>query len=242
MNLHQFSIKTDLLSLSELKKCKYLGYYFQIIENNPTFTLDQLIEYFDKLNLNKPNSSRLKTKIKKSKSFVTVDDKTYKLHAQEIENLKNKFPDSFGATEVVFEHDLIIPRTIYKDSRGYIVSLANQINASFEYGIYDGGAVLMRRLLEILLIHSYEHLNIENEIKDASGNYKMLSDIINDAKTNSNLGLSRNSKNNIDVFRNIGNFSAHKIYYTAQQKDIKNIAIDFRAIIEELLYKSGLKT
>lgn len=99
----------------------------------------------------------------------------------------------------------------------------------------------MRRLLEICLIHSYENLGIDEAIKDLAGNHKLLSDIVADAKTNSRLSLSRNTKLCLDDFRAIGNFSAHKIYYSAKKSDIRKVIIEYRATIEELLYKSGIK-
>jgi hypothetical protein len=119
--------------------------------------------------------------------------------------------------------------------------LAKQINASYERNIFDGCAVLMRRLVEILMIHSYEHLNIADEIKDSSGNYQMLEAIIDKARSNNKLALSRNSKGCIEEFRKLGNFSAHKVYYNCTRAEIKPVILDYRALIEELLYKSGIR-
>nr|WP_164477087.1 hypothetical protein [Leptospira kmetyi] len=96
--------------------------------------------------------------------------------------------------------------------------------------------------MEILIIHCYEHLKIEITIKNADGSFKMLSDIVTDAKANSILNLSRNTKKCLDSFRDIGNFGAHKIYYSTKNSDIDNIKINYRATIEELLYKSGLRS
>ncbi len=122
------------------------------------------------------------------------------------------------------------------------MSLIKQINCSYENNIFDGCAVLMRRLLEILLILSYQEFGIDAAIKDASGNYKMLNPIIDNAVNNTSLGLSRNTKEHLDTFRKLGNFSAHKIYYNAKKKSIDQVMLDYRATIEELLYKSKLRT
>jgi hypothetical protein len=88
---------------------------------------------------------------------------------------------------------------------------------------------------------SFEHLGIGKDIQHTDGTYMMLEKIIDHAKTSSTLKLSRNSKETVEVFRRLGNFSAHKIYYNCKRDDIKNVALDFRALIEELLYKSGIK-
>jgi hypothetical protein len=100
----------------------------------------------------------------------------------------------------------------------------------------------MRRLVEVLLILSYRELKIESEIKDASSAYLMLEGIIGNAKTNATLDLSRNSKSNLDLFRQLGNFSAHKIEYTCRREYIKPHIPEYRALIVELLHKAGLRT
>ena len=100
----------------------------------------------------------------------------------------------------------------------------------------------MRRLFEVLLILSYQYLGIDNEIKDASGNgYLMLEGIVNNAKSNQTLKLSR-IKKEFDAFRTVGNFSAHSITYTAGKKDIDDIKLNYRAMLEELYNKAGLTT
>ena len=96
---------------------------------------------------------------------------------------------------------------------------------------------MLRRILEILLIKSYEELGIEKSIKDSNGNYFLLEKICNDAKTNATLNLSR-IKNRLDILRNIGNYAAHRITYNTTKKDIDEIKIDLRVMLEELLYKA----
>lgn len=44
-----------------------------------------------------------------------------------------------------------------------------------------------------------------------------------------------------DVFRQLGNFSAHKIQYNANRKDIDNVQLRYRVTIEDLLYAAGIK-
>ena len=99
----------------------------------------------------------------------------------------------------------------------------------------------MRRLIEILLILSYRHHSIETQIEDPTGGFKSLSKIIGDAKTNKTLGLSKPTKECIDEFRILGNFSAHRIEYNCKRGDIEKIRLDYRATVEELLYKAGIK-
>ena len=68
-----------------------------------------------------------------------------------------------------------------------------------------------------------------------------MSDIIKNAIYNQKIGLSKTTKSCLNEFREIGNFSAHKIYYNAKRGDLKKCILDYRATIEELLYKAGIK-
>ena len=131
---------------------------------------------------------------------------------------------------------------LYQKTRGYLESLSKQINASYEHHIYDGCAVLMRRLEEILLIHSYEKLGIAAAIKDGNGNYLLLEGIVKDAVSNTTLSLSRNSKVTVEEIRILGNFSAHKVTYTCKREYISEKIPEFRALIDELLHKAGIRT
>ena len=67
----------------------------------------------------------------------------------------------------------------------------------------------------------------------------MLDNIVKDAQNNQALKLSR-IKNEFDSFRKVGNFSAHNIMYIASRKDIDDIKLNYRVMLEELYNKSGL--
>jgi hypothetical protein len=99
----------------------------------------------------------------------------------------------------------------------------------------------MRRLEEILLIMSYEHHKIESTIKDGNGNYVLLERIVADAASNKTLNLGRNTKRDIEVFRELGNYSAHKIHYTCKREYIQEKIDKYRAMIDELLHKAGIR-
>ncbi len=95
--------------------------------------------------------------------------------------------------------------------------------------------------MEVLLIHSFEHASQAAEIRGPDGNFLMLEKILDRVKSTQAFSLSRNSKETAEVFRKLGNFSAHKIHYTCRREDIKKVAFDYRALFEELLYKAGIK-
>jgi len=136
--------------------------------------------------------------------------------------------------------DEIIPFDIYKGTHSYIERIADQINKAFYFKIYDGCFVLMRRLLETLLILSFIKLGIEDEIKDPDGSFLGLAKIINKAISCKPLALTTNSKENLKSPKVGGDLSAHNPYFCARQKDIINIRLQYRALIEELLHKADI--
>ncbi|NJN59832.1 MAG: DUF4145 domain-containing protein [Leptolyngbyaceae cyanobacterium SL_5_9] len=241
ISLNRFVEKTDLLAQTEIDKVRLLSFYHHIHQEDFEFSVDLVCDWFEKLGLHKPNKSRLKQNLSKSRSFVKGrGQESFRLHANDLKSLSQDHSFISEKSEEIESIDTILPASLYEETRGYIESLAKQINASYEHNIFDGCAVLMRRLLEICLIHSYEHQGIDAEIR-SNGNYKMLSDIVSNATNNSKLSLSRNTKSCLEDFRALGNFSAHKIYYNARRSDIQKVILEYRAAIEELLYKNGIK-
>ena len=142
----------------------------------------------------------------------------------------------------ISEDGTVIPTQLFDDVPQYIRSLCKQINASYENNLYDCTAVIMRRLLEVLLVLSYQNCDLESEIMDKSGNWHVTLDkMIKNAEQNPKLSLSSNTKKDMSLFKDLGNYSAHKIWYNCTQKDIQPNITKYRVIIEELLYKAGLK-
>jgi hypothetical protein len=237
-----FIEKAELENKTEIQKIEYLAYYYSGGSAAFDFTINEASGWLEKNGFSSPNKSRLLGKVIKCKEIVKSRKKEYFHLSYKCWNLINKEIDIFNEEKELEDKQSIIPEELYISSRTYVKLLAKQINASYENIIFDGCAVLMRRLLEILLIHSYEKLNIQNKIQNTDGSYKMLVDIVNSAKTDTVLSLSRNTKECLDDFRDIGNFAAHKIFYNTKKCDIDKIRINYRASIEELLYKSGLRS
>lgn len=241
MNIEKFAILSDILNLTEIDKVERLAFFHAKLSGIEEFYMQDICIWFEMLGLSKPNTSRLQKKISESKRLIKGKSKnSFKLHLRTIQTLESEFPQINDTREEIETIDSILPRGLYENTRGYIESLAKQINSSYENNIFDGCAVLMRRLMEILLILAHEAISIESEIKDNNGEYKSLIQIISNSILSKKLGLSRNTKECLDTFRKTGNFSAHKIYYNAKRKDIKDIALDYRATIEELLYKAKI--
>jgi len=242
MNISQYASKVDLLEKSETAKVAYLSYFYFKRSDKKEIFIDEILLWFDDFHFSKPNVSRLKKNLARSSLFVCgsrVD--TYKLHARAIQKLSQEIPELSERSEEITSSGSILPNTLLAGTRGYIVSLGEQINACYEQNISDGCAVLMRRLIEVLLIQTYQHLKIQEKIQSAPDQFKDLKLIIADAISNKDLNLSKGTKDVLDEFRVIGNFSAHKIIYNCRKEEISRVSKEYRAAVEELIYKSGLK-
>lgn len=139
------------------------------------------------------------------------------------------------------QNETILPLAVFDGLQQNFQSICKQINASYEHNLYDCTAVMMRRLLEGLLITVYQNNDMEVDIKNKSGYYVTLDKIIKNAENNSELALSTSTRKNMYKFKHLGNYSAHKIWYNTTKKDIEPLVFTYRVVIEELIYKSGLK-
>jgi hypothetical protein len=153
--------------------------------------------------------------------------------------LDAKYAQVAEKSQDIIDVGTIIHDVEYRGIRGYLMQIVKQINRSYEENIFDWCAVLMRRSW-ILLILSYRNLGIDDAIKYTAGNHHMLEAMITDAKANTTLSLSRNSKESLELFRMIGDFSAHKIEYACRREYIQPHIMEYRALFVELLHNHGI--
>lgn len=242
MTIDRFVTESGLAEIDELARACRLAFYHQKKNGIEEFCAVDCAKWSDDLRLGKPNTSRLSGRLKNSRDTVRGSKPGYfRLHHNVLKDLETQFPQLAEKSQEVMDDGTILPAVLYGNTRGYIESLAKQINASYEYNIFDGCAVLMRRVEEVLLILSYEHLKIDGSIRDANGNYMLLEAIVRNAAGNATLSLSRNSKKSIETIRQLGNFSAHKVTYTCKREYVKENINEFRALVDELLHKAGIR-
>jgi hypothetical protein len=217
----------------------FLWYHF-VVHNNE-ISLSEINDYFLQNALPKYNQTYLKEALRISRNITKgAKPNSYKPVRKFQDEMTDKFTFVGIKSEEIITDDIILPNSLMESTRGYLESIGKQINASYNNNIFDGCAVLMRRLLEILLIHSFDESGRLSEISEGDGT-KNLSYIINYTISNKPFKLGKETLETLDDFRQLGNFSAHKIQYNAKRKDIDNIKLKYRMAIEELLYASKLK-
>ena len=135
----------------------------------------------------------------------------------------------------------VVITSLVRDTRGYIERVANQINGTYENGWYDACAVMIRRLIETLIIETFEHHGISGKIKNTTGDFLFLRDLIDKTITESTWNLGRNTRSALPRLKDIGDKSAHSRRFVAQRGDIQPLISDIRTVVQELLFLSGLK-
>lgn len=242
MRLLDFIELTELHSCSETERAKLLCFYHYKENAENQFKMTLISDLMMKCGFNAPNMSRLRDKLTKGKDKVFLAIKgsknTYEFVPASLQRLEKEYCNTWNDTETVESDSELIDEIKFCGKRNSLTRLIKQINSSYRNNCYDACAVLMRRLFEIILILSYQHMQIDDQIKQ-DGTYKMLKDIVKNAKQNRTLNLSR-IKDELDKFRDVGNYSAHSIDYTAGKKDIDDIKLKYRVMLEELYNKAGL--
>ncbi|SEO01206.1 hypothetical protein SAMN04488134_103115 [Amphibacillus marinus] len=243
MQLLNFINTTQLDNCVEVERAKLLCFYHYKETGEGIFTMTQIKNLMIESGYNAPNPSRLKNKLLKGKDKIFLPEKKDKSKfifiSAKLQELESSLNELWDDTETIDSDSELLEESKFCGKRKYLDKLIHQINHSYAHNCYDACAVLMRRLFEVALVLSFQHYNIDDDIKNKSDSgYIMLEGIVKNAKNNKTLKLSR-IKNEFDTFRKVGNFSAHNITYTAGKKDIDDIKLNYRVMLEELFNKSG---
>lgn len=244
MTLSDYKEKVGLDEKTQSEQAKYICYY-QMRENNISlFSMADINNWFIYFGYRQINSSRLKNSITKGKNKKFIISKTDKDKLEFVpiclEVLNKELSVLWNDTETVISDSELLDETKFCGKKTYLNKIIKQINCCYNSNCYDACAVMLRRLFEIILILCYENNHIEDAIKTSDGKYKMLERIVADAVSNTTLRISKRICDNFDTFRNIGNFSAHNITYIAGKKDIDDIKLAYRVMLEDLYNKAGL--
>lgn len=236
-NKSRSPIDQEILHLKNMGKSKF-AYW------NPARADELLHEYVEELDLYGWSESMILDDLRgETVRMMNISDNWSQWSSSMshwIEDIKQWSKDDFVSVE---QSGTVLPDALFDKLHTNIQMLCKQINASYENNLFDCAAVMMRRLLECLLILTYQKLGIESDIMDKNGNhYITLDKIIKNAAQNTTLALSPSTKKDMALFKDLGNFAVHKIWYNSTQQDIKPNILRYRVIIEELMYKAGIKS
>jgi hypothetical protein len=244
MKILDFIDLVNLKNKTENERTKFICYYYFKESHETQLTMTIISNYTEQFGFNKPNTSRLKEKLIKGKDKILLPTKGQKVTLEFIpavlQSLEREFGGAWNDTQTINSNSELIEEAKFCGKRNYLDRLIKQINFTYANNCFDACAVLMRRLFEVLLVLSYQKYGIEASITNSLGNHLMLEGIVKDAVQNKTLNISSRVCKSLDTFREVGNNSAHSITYTAGQKDIEDIKINYRVMMEELYNKAGL--
>jgi hypothetical protein len=162
----------------------------------------------------------------------------YKLDVRRLGDLEALYGEFLDQKKVSVAGD-VIPLDWISGTRPYLEQMVYQINATYEYGIFDACAVLCRRLMESLIIEIYIHQKRHSDIQH-DGVFFTLDRLIAHVGKDQNIQLSRNIAKTMREVKQLGDTAAHDRTYITPQIDIDDLKARYRRLIKELLLISGV--
>jgi Domain of unknown function (DUF4145) len=217
-------------------------WYFDHEQLGIAKTAGQLTKLLSDHHIGAPNQTALADAIRKTK-LAHESKGGFSLKPGSRKMIRDWLPDLDGVQPTMDHASGYLPEPIWKNTRGYIEEVCRELNGSFHHGYYNAAAVMLRRLLETLLIESYEHFNRETEINDGGGNYLMLSDLAERAcgeNGHRGINLGRDSKKALKDARSVGNWSAHARRFLAHAGDLTKLQAGMRLLVQELVQIADL--
>lgn len=234
MDIANFSLRiADISTRAAGELIPIFAYYCQEIQGKSTFSASDINTCFSELSL-KPysNTASFLSRKSKGKNNIFLKQKSgYSLTRHEKELL---------ATELAFPIDIpistdFIDISIVQDAPYYIKGLTKQTAQCYECALYDATLVLMRKLIETLIIETFERFGVDNLIKDANGDFFFLSNLIPKYENSGKWNVSRNLHKNIEKVKRYGDLSAHNRRFQAKKSDIDDFKFELRQVIQEMV-------
>ena len=227
----------DDLPLSN--KVDYFIYFLTIVKGNEGTNNSEIKDCFLALKT-KPYTNipaYLKNNIKrgKSKTKFIFQNGLYHLERSYKKELEKTLP-SQPTIKIIVPTDSYFPTSLFENTRGYLQKIATQAAKCYDLGLYDACAVMTRKLLEVLIIETFERHKISDNIKAANGHFYYLSDLIDKLLSEKTWNIGRNAKISIPSLKKMGDQSAHNRRYFVQETEINKLKDDLRTVLEELIH------
>ncbi len=244
LSLADFCDHVKALTKTNAEKAVALLWFHDCKQPDAAMTAGVLTKMLDDHHIGTPNSTQLADAIRKTK--LTSDSKAgFVLKPGSRKVVRDWFPAGFAGVQPEIDHaEGYLPEAVWKNTRGYVESVAKQLNGCFRSAYYDAALVMLRRLLETLIIEAYEHLNRKSEIEVSSGNYHMLAGLVERASgknAHPGLNIGRNTKNALEAVKGLGDRSAHDRRFEACAADLTKIQMDVRSGAQDLIQIASLK-
>jgi hypothetical protein len=135
----------------------------------------------------------------------------------------------------------VLPMDVVRNTRGYLVHIIQQANGCYEKRWFDACGVMMRKFVEILIIHAFEAEKIADRIKRTDGNFHMLAELIDRFLAETTWNPGRETRSCLPEVKLLGDRSAHNRTFMARKPDVDKALFGFRITAEELLHLAKLR-
>ena len=221
-------------SLSELEKALVL---LHLCESEDGLSENDLADLMEGAGSAKINRPRLRSKLTKdSRCVKSVGGFRIRATAHaKLERLSSGFAGP-ARPEILTEY---LDSGIFADSPIYIKEVAAQINVTYQEACFDACSVMVRRLVETLIIETFENQNCLDEIRDPQGNLLTLKALIERLKSTKSFTVARQTKNALPSLKDIGDWSAHNRRHLARKSDLDRQQEKLRLASSDLIYLAG---
>lgn len=240
MNIGEFANYIDYNLLNEAERAEAICFYIYKETGLTSFQVGDIATFMIECGSNQPNQSRLKTNLLKRPSFRR-SPRGSGLELTEIGkySLEKSFGNLWADNESIQSSGKLLDEGLFCGKLGYLDRFIQQINHCYENNCYDAAAVLMRRVMEIALIQAFEARGYKSQITTADNHYIALDGLIKKAISGNYLILTQ-ARSNLESIKLLGNYAAHGIAFTTRKKDIEDIKLPYRILLEELYRLASL--
>ena len=241
MDLDQFCQKLEKVPLSIPQKALALLWFHDEKTPDVHMTAGDLARIIHRTGLGNPHSTKL-TEALRNSGLVLQNGSGFGLKSLSRSKIRSWLRPILGVTQPRVDQELgFLPKQVWEKTRSYIERVAEQLNGCFQFGFYDAGSVLVRRLIETLIIEAYETQKRETELKDSAGNYFMLGGLIGAGNGTPGIGLGRDARKALVDVKELGDRSAHNRRYNAVKADLEKVQSGVRVAVDELINIAALR-
>lgn len=228
---------SELLSndsnLTEADVAVAVAWFLSMQADTKDTTLGEICEFLERNHIRPSvNRSRLRSNLRPRKD-ISIDARNRVVVPLRFRAALTTSYGAFLSAPAPKISDKVLVASEFDSDRPYIRKLVDQINASRQFGILDGCAVLMRRLMEVLIIEAFEREGLASAIM-SGGEYLPLSGLIGRTTNGQEFKLSRGAPRRLETCKAIGDNAAHSRNYITKTIDIDDFSLEYRNMIEEL--------
>lgn len=126
-----------------------------------------------------------------------------------------------------------LPYELIEDRRRVLQKVLWEVNKCYNEDCYNACATMIRRLIETLIIEAFERKGLSDEIK-CGGEYLKFGALIEKAKGQKELKLTRETKRVLPDLKFFGDLGAHNRMALVRKDDLDRLHTKTRVAVEEL--------